>query len=103
MNQTDFHDFTTVSTPIRVRWLEVYEGPTHAPVRRERTWAGLSHSGDPLWCDHNGDASVRESFEIQRGTTHDGTVIGFRDGTLLIEGDYDRIIILPVNQVRRLK
>lgn len=95
-------DYTALGPSVRVRWLEDYEGLSISPVRSVRTWAGVVHDGDPLWCDKDGYASVRESGASTRGAVRDGRILGFAAGMLLVAGDDSRILTLKTNEVRRL-
>lgn len=102
MSQPAFPTYATVTPNVRVRWIEDWLLSKVIPVLETRTWTGVVHDGDHLWCDRNGAASVSENRAIERGVTRDGTVLGFDAGTLLVAGDDGRILTLAHTLVRRL-
>lgn len=108
--------FVTVpaSPTIRVRWIEYpfcarsrqdaagCRCPACEGKPRPLLWESVVHDGEPMWSTEPRTSCLRESAAVRERWVHDGAVVAFRAGTLLIAADDGRVLTLDTDRVRRL-
>ena len=102
------------SPALRVRWVEY---PFCARSRQDAAgcrcpvcegkprplwWESVIHDGEPMWSTEPGVPCFRESAASRQRWVHDGAVVAFRAGALLIAADDGRVLTLNTDRVRSL-